>query len=84
MLEAVREIARRKGMTMGQVVSELLREALKRSAGFDTRNDVPLFSKKPDGGIVTLEHVAELYAEIYEEDAELQELSEAALAEWPE
>ncbi len=27
---------------------------------------------------------AELYAELYEEDAELQELTSAALAEWPE
>jgi hypothetical protein len=83
-LEAVREIARTNGMTMGQAVSELLREALIRLTGFDTRNGVPLFPKKPDGEIVTLEHVAELYAEVYEEDAELRELTEAALAEWPE
>lgn len=32
----------------------------------------------------SLELSAELYAEVYEEDAELQELTEAALAEWPE
>lgn len=32
----------------------------------------------------SLEMSAELYAEIYEEDSELRELTEAALAEWPE
>ena len=31
-----------------------------------------------------LELSAELYAEVYEEDTDLQELTEAALAEWPE
>jgi Arc/MetJ-type ribon-helix-helix transcriptional regulator len=31
-----------------------------------------------------LEQSAELYAEIYKKDADLQELTEAALAEWPE
>jgi hypothetical protein len=32
----------------------------------------------------SLEQSAELYAELYEEDTDLQELTEAALAEWPE
>lgn len=31
-----------------------------------------------------LEASANLYAELYEEDTELQELTSAALAEWPE
>ncbi len=31
-----------------------------------------------------LEESARLYAEIYEEDAELQELTEAAIEDWPE
>ena len=32
----------------------------------------------------SLEQSADLYAELYDEDAELQEMTEAALAEWPE
>lgn len=32
----------------------------------------------------SLSQSAELYAEIYAEDAELQDLAESALAEWPE
>ena len=31
-----------------------------------------------------LKESAELYAEIYEEDAELKELTESALIDWPE
>ncbi len=32
----------------------------------------------------SLEQSAELYAEIYDEELELQELTESALVEWPE
>ena len=32
----------------------------------------------------SLEQSAELYAELYEVDEDLQELTESALAEWPE
>jgi hypothetical protein len=32
----------------------------------------------------SLELSAELYAEVYEEDTDLQELTETALTEWPE
>ena len=32
----------------------------------------------------SLEQSAELYAELYEVDSDLQELTESALAEWPE
>jgi hypothetical protein len=31
-----------------------------------------------------LEQSADLYTEVYEEDNELQELTEAAVSEWPE
>jgi antitoxin component of RelBE/YafQ-DinJ toxin-antitoxin module len=63
-LQAAREIARRKGMTMGQVVSELSRQALTRPVESETRNGIPLFPRKPDGEIVTLELVNELRDEI--------------------
>ena len=32
----------------------------------------------------SLRQSADLYAEVYEEDTDLQELTEAALSEWPE
>jgi hypothetical protein len=56
-LRAVREIARRKSMTMGQVLSELARQALTRQIERETRSGIPLFPKRPDGEIVTLELV---------------------------
>lgn len=59
-LQGVRETAWRKGVTMGQVVSELLREGLTRPIEFETRNGVPLFPIRPDAEVVTLEHVNEL------------------------
>lgn len=63
-LQAAREIARRKGVTMGQVLSDLSRQALTRPVETETRNGVPLFPIKPDAKIVTLEHVNELRDEI--------------------
>ncbi len=59
-LQAAREIARRKGMTMGQVLSELSRQAITRQIETETRGGIPLFPKRPDGQIVTLELVNEL------------------------
>jgi hypothetical protein len=59
-LQAAREIARRKGMTMGRVLSELTRQALTQRVESSTRNGIPLFPKRPDGEIVTLELVNEL------------------------
>jgi hypothetical protein len=63
-LQAVREIARRKGLTMGQVLSDLSRRALTRSIESDTRNGVPLFPIQADAEIVTLELVNELRDEM--------------------
>ncbi len=59
-LQAAREIARQKGITMGQALSELAREALTRHTETEKRNDVPLFPRQPDAKIVTLEIVNEL------------------------
>lgn len=59
-LQAVREIARGEGLTMGQVLSELARQALTRRVVGGRRNGIPLFPRKPDGEIVTLELVNEL------------------------
>ena len=59
-LRAAREIARRRGLTMGKVLSDLARQALTREASGATRNGVPLFPVQPDAGVVTLEIVNQL------------------------
>jgi len=43
-----------------------------------------LLRLKEDIELQSLKQSADLYAEIYEEDAELQELTEVAAAGWPE
>ena len=42
-----KQLASRRGMTMGQVVSELVRKALEPKAASRMRNGVPLFTPKP-------------------------------------
>ena len=42
-----KQLASRRGMTMGQVVSELVRKALEPKAEPRMRNGVPLFTPKP-------------------------------------
>ncbi|MBT8402594.1 MAG: ribbon-helix-helix domain-containing protein [Gemmatimonadetes bacterium] len=65
-LRAVKEIARLRGSTAGEVLSALAREALAREAlgrgatSGTVRNGVPLLDPVPDAGIVTSADVAEL------------------------
>jgi len=59
-LQAAREIAGRRGVSMGRALSDLARQALIRPAQGESRNGVPLFPARPDGEIVTLELVNEL------------------------
>jgi hypothetical protein len=60
-LSAAREIARQRGSSVGQVLSDLARQALTASqTGGEVRDGVPLFPLRPDGGIVTLELVNQL------------------------
>lgn len=60
-LRAVKEMAKLRGATAGEVLSELAREALRRPEhGSATRNGVPLLRPVEGAGIVTSEHVAEL------------------------
>jgi hypothetical protein len=59
-LLAAREIARQRGVSMGQVLSDLARQALTRRTTGGTRNGVPLFPIRPDSGVVTLELVNQL------------------------
>jgi len=59
-LLAAKEIARQRGVTVGEVVSDLARQALTREAAGTVRHALPLFPVQPDAGVVTLELVNQL------------------------
>ena len=59
-LLAAREIARQRGVTIGKVLSDLVRQALTRPAGSTTRQGLPLFPVQSDAGVVTPELVNKL------------------------
>lgn len=59
-LLATKEIARQRGVSMGQVLSDLARQSLTHQVSATTRNGVPLFPRQSEAGIVTLELVNQL------------------------
>ena len=59
-LLAAKEIAKRKGISMGKAISELARQTLTKPADTSIRNGVPLFNRQPDAQAVTLELVNKL------------------------
>ena len=59
-LFAAKELAKRKGMSMGKALSDLARQALSRQAETSSRNGVPLFPRQAEAGVVTLELVNQL------------------------
>lgn len=60
-LRAVKEIARLRGSSAGEILSDLARQALRRPvAGGGTRNGVPLLDPVEGAGLVTSEDVAAL------------------------
>jgi hypothetical protein len=59
-LLAAVEIARRRGLSLGKVVSNLVRQALAQQTETSTRHGVPLFPIRLDAGVVTLETVNQL------------------------
>ncbi len=63
-LLAVKEIARKRGTTMGKVLSDMIRQVLTRQTEAATRHGVPLFPVQPDAGVVTLELVNQLRDEM--------------------
>jgi len=64
-LSAARSLAEREHKTLGEVVSGLARQALRREASTRrTRNGVPLLSTQPDAEPVTLERVNQLRDEL--------------------
>ncbi len=65
LLESARELAAYRGVTMGQIVSELLRKALAAPAGHAAvRNGVPLLPRRPGGRKATLALVNRLRDEV--------------------
>ncbi len=59
-LLAAKDLSRRRGVSIGKVLSDLARQALSRRAGETTRNDVPLFPIQPQARVVSLELVNQL------------------------
>jgi hypothetical protein len=59
-LLATKEIASQSGISIGKVLSKLARQALNESQETMTRNGWPLFPRRPDGRVVTLELVNQL------------------------
>ena len=59
-LIAIKELAGARGVSAGRIVSDLTREALASREPVEIRNGVPLFPKRPDGQVVTLELVNRL------------------------
>jgi hypothetical protein len=60
-LQAAKEIARAQGKTAGQVVSELLRKALRPAASTTRiRNGVPLITRRADAPVMTMSRVNQL------------------------
>ena len=59
-LRAAKEIAQRRGMTVGQVLSDLARKSLTRKSPVSKEHGLPLFPIQPNAGVVTLELVNHL------------------------
>lgn len=62
-LLAAKEIARQRGNTVGQVLSDLARQALTRQSPVSKKDGLPLFPVQPDAGVVTPELVNRLLHE---------------------
>jgi hypothetical protein len=59
-LLAAKEIARQRGNTVGQVLSDLARQALTRRVTVSKKHGLPLFPVQSDAGVVTPELVNRL------------------------
>ena len=64
-LSAAKEIAHRRGQSIGRVLSELAREALTQETETTIRNGIPLFPVQENATLVTLELVNQLRDEAY-------------------
>ena len=59
-LLAAKAIAKQRGSTIGQVLSDLARQTLTSRASISKKHGLPLFPVRPDAGVVTLELVNRL------------------------
>ncbi len=59
-LLAAKELAKQRGNSLGQVLSDLVRQALTRRAPVSAKHGLPLFPVQPDAGVVTLDLVNRL------------------------
>jgi hypothetical protein len=59
-LLAARELAKRRGISVGKALSDLARQALTRHPASATRNGLPVFPVQPKAGVVTLELINRL------------------------
>jgi hypothetical protein len=59
-LQAARRLARRRGMTLGQTISELARQSLRKEEPEVVRNGIPLLRSRPVGVKIDLELVNRL------------------------
>lgn len=59
-LRAAKEIADQRGMTVGQVLSDLARKSLTRKSPVSKKHKLPLFPIQTDAQVVTLELVNQL------------------------
>jgi len=63
-LLAAKEIARTRGKTLGQVMSDLARQSLTRKSPASKKHGLPQFPIQPDAGVVTTELVNQLRDEL--------------------
>jgi len=63
-LLAAKAIARRRGVSIGKVLSDLARQALARPSTTTTRNGIPLFPVQPNAAVITPELVQQLRDEM--------------------
>lgn len=59
-LLAAKEIAKQRGTTVGQVLSDLVRQALTKPVPMANKNGLPLFPVKSKAGVVTMELINRL------------------------
>ena len=59
-LLAAKEIAKQRGNTLGQVLSDLARQVLTRRAPVASKHGLPVFPVQSEAGVVTLELVNRL------------------------
>jgi Arc/MetJ family transcription regulator len=63
-LEAAKVLATKLRVSLGEVVSDLARQSLRRPSGFSERNGIPLLPVSKRGAQVTLAQVNELRDEM--------------------